>query len=371
MDTPTQAVLGAALGQAFWGRTLGRKALLWGAVAGMIPDLDIVAAAWTGPWGEVLYHRGPTHALWFGPVAGAALGYGAWTLRIRCRKNQAEESPMEPDIPKGATQGSSALTGPGRRRSWMWLFVLVLFTHPLLDLFTSYGTQLLWPLTRHRFAIHAVSIVDPAYTGILVVSLLFGLWKGVRSAPARRAALLALAFSTAYLFYGALLNGRAESEVRRQLAQEGLEEARVRCYPTLLQVFLRRAVVWTPEEVRVGLISMWSPSAVAWERFPVSRGPWVDAVRTSEAGRIFEWFALGDTVAQTRIESGRVIVEITDLRYGFPGRTASGFWGIRAVFDENGNKIGDVARFRRYLPETRQALSLLWRATFVPRGSER
>lgn len=370
MDTPTQAVLGAALGQAFFGRGLGRQALFWGAVAGMIPDLDIAAAAWMGPWGEVLYHRGPTHALWFGPVAGAALGYGAWTLRTRCRKNQAQESPSGPDIPKGVVHGSLALPGSGVLRSWTCLFVLVLFTHPLLDLFTSYGTQLLWPFTRHRFAIHAVSIVDPLYTGILVLSLFFGLWKGVRSGHARRAALLVLALSTVYLFCGAWLNGRAESEVRRQLAREGLEQAQVRCYPTFLQIFLRRAVVRTPEEVWVGLISMWSPSAVAWERFPVSRGPLVDAVRGSEAGRIFEWFALGDTLAQTRIESDRVIVEITDLRYGFPGQAASGFWGIRAVFDENGGRIGDVARFRRYLPETRHALSVLWRATFVPRGSD-
>ncbi len=353
MDTPTQAVLGAALGQAFSGRSLGRKALLWGAVTGVIPDLDIAAAAGMGPWGEFLYHRGPTHALWFGPVFGTALGFGAWAVHRR-----------------RTASGPAGPTGSSLLGSWIGLFVLVLFTHPLLDLFTSYGTQLLWPVTRHRFAVHSVSIVDPLYTGILGLALVVGLLKGARSNFARRAALFAVLLSTAYLFFGAWLNGRAESEVRRQLEREGVEEARVRCYPTFLQVFLRRAVVWTPEEVRVGLISMWSPSAVAWERFPVSRGPLVDAVRASEAGRIFEWFAMGDTLAQTRTEPGRVLVEITDLRYGFPGRTASGFWGIRAVFDENGNRIGDVARFRRSLPATRQALALLWRATFVPRGGD-
>jgi len=370
LDTPTQAALGAAIGQAFFGRRLGGKAVFWGAVAGAIPDLDILAAAWMGPWGEVLYHRGPTHALWFGPVAGTALGYGAWIIQTRFGKNKAEESPPQPDIPKGVTPGSSVQTGSGLLRSWIWLFVLVLFTHPLLDLFTSYGTQLLWPLTRHRFAIHAVSIVDPLYTGVLVLALVFGLWKGARSSAACRAALVALVLSTTYLFYGAWLNGRAEAEVRRQIAQEGLQEARVRCYPTFLQVFLRRAVVWTPDEVRVGLISMCRPSFVAWDHFPVSRGPLIDAVRSSEAGRIFEWFALGDTLAQTRVRQGGVVVEITDLRYGFPGRAASGFWGIRAFFDQNGQRIGNVERFRRSLPETRVALALLWRATFGQGASD-
>lgn len=370
MDTPTQAVLGAALGQAFFGRRLGRKAVLWGAAAGVIPDLDIAAAAWFGPWGEVLYHRGPTHALWFGPVVGAALGYGVWIFHKTLGKARLEESPSQTNLPRGAYPGSSARTGSSLLRSWIGLFVVVLFTHPFLDLFTSYGTQLLWPLTRHRFAIHAVSIVDPLYTGILAVALVVGLAKGASSRLARGAAMIAVLLSTLYLFYGVWLNAKAESEVRRQLAREGLEQAQVRCYPTFLQVFLRRAVVWTPEEVRVGLLSMWRPSPVAWERFSVARGPLVDAVRASEGGRIFEWFTSGDTLAQTLVRSGELVVEITDLRYGFPGRTASGFWGIRASFDEEGRQTGDVVRFRRSLPETGRALALLWHATFGSGGTD-
>ena len=43
MDSLTQAVLGAACGEAVLGRKIGNKALVWGAIAGTIPDLDVVA----------------------------------------------------------------------------------------------------------------------------------------------------------------------------------------------------------------------------------------------------------------------------------------------------------------------------------------
>jgi len=78
VDTPTQALLGAVVGQACFSEKLGKRALWWGALGGAIPDLDVLSVAFMGPWAEFLYHRGPTHALWFGPVVGSLLGYGVW-----------------------------------------------------------------------------------------------------------------------------------------------------------------------------------------------------------------------------------------------------------------------------------------------------
>ena len=38
MDSVTQIVLGAAVGELVLGRKVGNKAILWGAIAGTIPD---------------------------------------------------------------------------------------------------------------------------------------------------------------------------------------------------------------------------------------------------------------------------------------------------------------------------------------------
>ena len=42
MDSLSQLVLGAAVGEAVLGRKLGNKAILWGAIGGTIPDLDVL-----------------------------------------------------------------------------------------------------------------------------------------------------------------------------------------------------------------------------------------------------------------------------------------------------------------------------------------
>lgn len=41
MDSLTQIVLGAACGEAILGKKIGNKALLFGAIGGTIPDLDV------------------------------------------------------------------------------------------------------------------------------------------------------------------------------------------------------------------------------------------------------------------------------------------------------------------------------------------
>jgi membrane-bound metal-dependent hydrolase YbcI (DUF457 family) len=199
MDPLTQGLLGAAFGQALYGKALGKQALAWGAVVGMAPDLDVVANP-VSPMAEWLWHRGPTHALWFGPVVGPLLGWLLWRWR------------------------------GGRFRDWAGLSVVALLTHPLLDAFTTYGTQLLSPFSSRRFAWDAVAIVDPVYSLVLALAIALGLRRGVPTPLARRAAWTALALSSAYVALGLLVNHRAEAAARAQLAAEGLraEVARTR-----------------------------------------------------------------------------------------------------------------------------------------------
>jgi len=41
MDSLTQIVLGGAIGELVAGRKMGNRAVLWGAIAGTIPDLNV------------------------------------------------------------------------------------------------------------------------------------------------------------------------------------------------------------------------------------------------------------------------------------------------------------------------------------------
>jgi inner membrane protein len=316
MDPLTQGLLGASCGQALFGRALGRRAVVWGAAIGMTPDLDVVMNA-TGPMGEWLWHRGFTHALWFGPVIGPALGWLLWRWR------------------------------GGRLRDWIGLGVVALFTHPLLDVFTSYGTQLLAPFSRQRFACNAVGIIDPAYSLMLAAAIAVGLWRGWGSKTARRAAWAGLGLSTAYLMLGLEVNRRAEQIATAQLRVEGIHDATVNAYPTLLQLPLRRVVARVGHEVRVGWLTVLGSEPIKWARFEDSQGPLVDAARETWEAQVLGWFAMGQTAARLETTANGAVVEIDDLRYGLPGAPRDGLWGVRVRLDRAGRPRGPGERLNR------------------------
>jgi len=69
MDSLTQIVLGAAMGEAVLGKKIGNRAILWGAVAGTIPDLDVFVRFFTDPITATEMHRGFSHSLLFCIIA--------------------------------------------------------------------------------------------------------------------------------------------------------------------------------------------------------------------------------------------------------------------------------------------------------------
>lgn len=329
MDTVTQGLLGAVCGQVVAGRVLGRRALLWGAVAGVLPDLDVLLPGAHGTLEEFRNHRSLTHALWFGPAVGALLGEAAWRLTRR----------------RGEAAGEGGDGGGAARRTWVLLFVSALFTHPLLDAFTSYGTQLLVPFSRWRVALDAVPIVDPFYSLLLAAGLAVG-WRRPARAPA--AGIAALVLSTAYLGYGVWLNQRALSVARAQLAREGVVVTDLHAHPTLLQPFLRRVVAFSPGAARVGMLSLLrAERPIAWHVEPQPRDPRVDLVLATPEGRLFEWFASGEVAWRVTPHETGTRVEIEDLRFGLGNRPEDGIWGLRADLDRSGALLGPPARFDR------------------------
>jgi inner membrane protein len=136
MDSLTQLTFGAACGEAVLGQKVGRKALVWGAVLGTLPDLDVFIPL-GGPVNDFVYHRGFSHSLillaLFSPII-------AWLI-----------SKIHPE------------TKP-HYRGWVLLSFLVLEASVLLDFLTIYGTQILWPFDRTPLAYPVLFIIDPLFT---------------------------------------------------------------------------------------------------------------------------------------------------------------------------------------------------------------
>jgi len=320
MDTVTQMLFGATVAQAGFRRRLGRRAIVAGAAIGLIPDLDVVVG-WMGDTFDTwAWHRGPTHSVFFGLAAGLLLGalIGWW------RRDRAgpEES----------------------ARVWGYLALLVLLTHVLIDLPTSYGTQMLWPLSDYRFAWDGLGIIDPTYSLALAAALVVGAVVTRRPRLAQDAAFAAIVFIGLWTLGGLAINGTMEDRVR---AQEGPGVV-VDAYPTLFQPFYRRLVVQTPEAVRVGYQTVLVDGPVDWQVFPRQDAtPAVRVVRESPRGALFAWFAMGQVYwTADPLGDGTTRVRGYDLRYGLPGDSTLGFWGVEALV-RDGQLVGPVTDFRQ------------------------
>lgn len=325
MDTVTQMLLGATVAQAGFRRKLGRKALVAGAVMGLIPDLDVVAGWISGPFASWEHHRGFTHSLLFGPLVGPIFGWLIWRWQ-RGRHPELYTPPQD----------------QGMLRAWIWLCVLGLFTHPLIDSFTSYGTQLLWPLTTTRFAINAMPIIDPVYSLALIIAVVAGVVIRKRLRLAQDIAAVSLLFIVLYSLGGWALNTKVEQEARVQFGRA----AEVTAYPLLFQPYYRRVLALTPDTAYVGYYSVLNPKPIQWREFPIASGPEVDAVRNTREGVIFEWFSMHKPLWRSAAQAdGSRLVEGFDLRYGMLGPSSLSMWGVKAVVGADGRLAGPVERF--------------------------
>ncbi|WP_345782409.1 metal-dependent hydrolase [Lysobacter stagni] len=286
MDSLTQIVLGAALAAAIAPPQHRRAALLAGAALGTLPDLDVlpVNLLTDDPVARMTWHRSASHSL-------LVLPFVAWAIWAWCR-----------------SRGGRVAQSPTR---WFWAMQAALLTHPVLDAFTVYGTQLWWPLPVKPVMWSSVFIIDPLYTVWLLLACVIAWF--ARERPIARPALLAgLALSTAYLGASLLAKQAVEREADRALATLNLQDAPRFSVPMPFNILLWRVVAMTPEGFVEG-----ERSLVA-DRGPMHLREYRSDVRA--LSQVFDypsvqrlnWFNRGFMKAQVRDD--RLV--LSDLRMG-------------------------------------------------------
>ncbi|MGE0622465.1 MAG: metal-dependent hydrolase [Pseudomonadales bacterium] len=345
MDPFSQAALGAVVGQVVGHRTLGYRAAAYGALAGALPDIDVLFSLNGDFVDQLVTHRGITHSLFFAPVVGPLLGWLVWKWTARAG----------PD------------TGARERNCWMLVITLALLSHPLLDLLTPYGTQLMLPFSDARFAINAMPIIDPVYTLLLGAGLLVAwLPRLRRRLRASTVAAVTLAISTGYLGYGWLQNVRAEAAAAAQLSAAGIGWERLSAFPTILQVHLRRIVVRSADADRVGFYSTWSPCEITWYPAPRTAGEVYAPFLRTRAGRVFDWFAMGWAHYAVVAGSAGTFLQASDLRYGFDDDPLDSVFTVSVAIDPSGVPLGPALAGRSTPPDAERALARLVTETYAP-----
>jgi inner membrane protein len=286
MDSLTQLVLGAAVAGAIAPARHRRAALLAGAALGTVPDLDalVLAALQVDPVRNMTWHRSASHSL----LVLVPLAALIWAF-YRTRGGRVTEAP----------------------KPWFWAITLALVTHPLLDAFTVYGTQLLWPLPPSPVMWSSLFIIDPLYTLPLLVACLMA-WVRNWRPSARTALVVGLALSTSYIGWSLAAKFMVEGAAERALAERGLQDAPRFSVPMPFTTLLWRVVVMTPDGYLEG------ERSVVADRGPMRFREYRSDVRALEGVGDFEavsrllWF--NHRFMKAEEDSGRLV--LSDLRMG-------------------------------------------------------
>ncbi len=353
MDSLTQITLGAAVGEVVLGRKVGNRAIMWGAIGGTLPDLDVMANLAGDELSALAYHRGISHSFTFAVLAPAALGWLAHRIyEQRGSPRQARDfiwvglglfalltlgailQPIPPNeaVGIGLAVALAMLFFPGlvwmrerfRRRppryanagwrQWSWLFFWAIFTHPLLDSCTSFGTQLFQPFWDYRVTLDNISVVDPIYSlpfmiCVIIVSAL------TRQNPIRRIVnWVGIGLSSAYLLYTFNNKYRVEQIFRESLEQQAIPYRRFTTTPTLLNNVLWQGVAEGPDTFYYAMYSFMDEEPVIpqFQKIP-KRHDLLTGHEQDRSVRILRWFSKGYYALEERPDGTLLLV---DLRFG-------------------------------------------------------
>jgi len=243
LDSLTQIVLGAAVGEAVLGKKIGNKALFYGAIAGTIPDLDVILATFTDPITAIEWHRGFSHSLFFSVLLAPILGWFVSKLESKSEFGW---------------------------KSWAKLFFLGLFSHTLLDAFTSWGTQILWPL-KTRFALNSIFVIDPLYTVPFLVFTIMVLFYKRESKTRRRLNTLGLIISTLYLLGTLIIKSVVKQRFEQALQDKNITYTQISTRPSPLNTILWNANIDTPAHYLIADYSFFDTQPIRFKSYPKQR----------------------------------------------------------------------------------------------------
>lgn len=234
MDSLTQIVLGAAVGEVVLGRKVGNKAMLYGAIAGTIPDLDTLASNFLDTSRALEFHRGFTHSIVFSAVFAPIF---AWIV-TRYEKHK-------------------------ELRGWAWLFFWTFFTHPILDAHTTWGTQLFWPIDL-RLAFKTIFVIDPLYTLPFLVCLILAMRRKRTDGKRRYYNNLGLILSTSYLLISIVLKGVTYFQFKDALEAQNIAYKELETRPSPLNTILWSANVDTKDAYLLGDYSLFDTAPISF-----------------------------------------------------------------------------------------------------------
>lgn len=230
------------MGEAFAGKILGKKAMIWGALAQSIPDIDFTSSLWMNTSSGLLAHRGFTHSFLF------------WAIITPLFAFLAEHLHRPHNI---------------SLRKWMFFFGGVIFIHIFIDAFNNYGVGWFEPFSNQRISFNAIYVADPffsVWSGIASMALIYL----SRHNPNRKKWWrMGLGLSALYLLYCIINKAQINSDVKDIFQKQNISYTRYFTTPAPLQNWLWFVVAGNDSGYNVGFRSLFdSKKEISFQYFP-------------------------------------------------------------------------------------------------------
>lgn len=301
--------------------------MLYGAIAGTIPDLDTFAGNFTDTVTAIEIHRGFSHSIVFSVLFAPVFGY---LISLIERKSPADW------------------------KDWSWLMFWGLFTHPVLDAFTTWGTQLFWPLET-RLAFKSIFVIDPLYTLPFLFFLILAMRQKRGSAKRRKYNNLGLIVSSTYLLITLLLKSMAYLQFEESLETQGIFYERMETRPAPLNTVLWNANVEVEDAFLTGDYSFFDDELIRYNSFPKNHDYLGVLKEHPKVRRLIDitngWYTI-------TMEDG--VLHFNDLRFGQlnPADPDSSFTFSYKLIEENGElRVEEVEKNTR---DAGKILPQLW-----------
>ena len=350
MDSVSQIVLGAAVGEVVLGKKLGNKAMFWGAVGGTIPDLDIITKPLMTELESLAFHRGISHSIVFAILGGLLSGWLCYRLYKSAYSRQILYGILSlfmTSIPISITYflfgndwNPYVVTGVAvvlativflfllrkisesdtninvelaSLRSWQLMFFLAYLTHALLDTMTMYGTQLFLPFSNYRAAIGSISVADPfGYTLPFIFCLVMASRKGRLEKGRRVWTWVGIGLSSLYLLFTVYHKSKITKIFKQQLTENNITYDRMVVGPTIFNNFLWSMTAEGQDDFYMGQYSIFDTSPIYFRKIE-KRHHLLAGTEEDKTIMTLRWFSNGFYNVLQRKDG---LLQINDLRFG-------------------------------------------------------
>lgn len=291
MDSITQIVLGAACGEIALGKKIGNKAILFGAIGGTIPDLDVLIGSlyYSNEIDSLAFHRGFMHSIIFAILGAFIFGF----------------------ISSKAYDYGPKRKGTTNLKDWIWLFFLSIFTHPILDSFTPYGTQLFLPFSDYRVAFNNIAVADPLYTLPFLLCISIAMFFNRKNPTRRRWTKAGLYLSSAYMIFTIGNKIYVDQTFKKSFQKANINYSKFSAQPTILNNVLWYAVAETDKNYTMAFYSIFDNNTRPTNFINIPKNHTLVDVNHPDI-RTLRWFS-NEFYTLSSLNNNQVIYK--DLRY--------------------------------------------------------